>query len=100
MKCWRTVHRGQELAEQVFGENFAHLVTILRRAQQEGHLRADADPAMVAVLLVGANVFFFETRHVLRHFPDVEFADDPARYRDMLVEILLRGIQPCDQPTS
>jgi TetR/AcrR family transcriptional regulator len=92
-------HRGQELAEQVFGENFARLVTILRRAQQDGQLRQELDPAMIAVLMVGANVFFFESRHVLRHFADVTFADDPSQYREMLVDILLKGIQPADTNT-
>ncbi len=84
--------RGEELAQQVFGENFSHLVEILRQGKTEGELRADIDPAMVAALLIGADVFFFQTRDVLRHFPDVDFADDPARYSRMLVDLLLRGI--------
>jgi TetR/AcrR family transcriptional regulator len=85
-------HRGQEFAEKVFGENFARLVAILRNGQTRGELRADLDPAMVATLLIGANVFFFEAREVLRHFRDVSFARDPGRYSAMLVDILLRGI--------
>lgn len=86
--------RGQELAEEVYGENFARFVELLRRGQQRGELRADIDPAMVAALLIGADVFFFESRAVLRHFSDVDFADDPGRYSGMLVELLLRGILP------
>ena len=49
-------HRGQELAEQVYGEKFARFVAILRAGQQSGELRADIDPAVVATLLIGANV--------------------------------------------
>jgi TetR/AcrR family transcriptional regulator len=41
---------------------------------------------------VGANAFFFEAADVLRHFPDVGFADDPARYSRMVADILLYGV--------
>ncbi len=85
--------RAQELAEKVFGENFASLVNIVRTGQRHGELRADLDPAMVATLLIGANVFFFESQEVLRHFKDVDFARDPQRYSRMLMDILLTGIR-------
>lgn len=90
--------RGRELAERVYGDNFAKLVDVLRGGQARGELRADVDPAMVATLLIGANVFFFEAQEVLRHFPDVKFARAPAHYSRMLVDILLRGIaQPANE---
>ncbi|OGI56806.1 MAG: hypothetical protein A3D32_04085 [Candidatus Muproteobacteria bacterium RIFCSPHIGHO2_02_FULL_60_13] len=81
-----------KIAQQVFGENFSELVTILRRGQESGELRADVDPAMVAIMLVGADVFFFQANKVFRHFPEVNFADDPALYSHQAVDILLRGI--------
>jgi TetR/AcrR family transcriptional regulator len=84
--------QGRDLAEKVFGDNFAQLVEILRTGQARGELRADMDPAMIATLLIGASVFFFESQEVLRHFPDVKFAHDPQRYSGLLVDILLRGI--------
>ena len=65
---------------------------ILREGQAQGTLRRDLDPAMVATLLIGANVFFFEARDVLRHFRDVSFADKPESYSRMLADILLKGI--------
>lgn len=84
--------RGPELAERVFGENFATLVAVLREGQKQGALRRDLDPAMAATVLIGANVFFFEARDVLRHFRDVSFADKPENYSRMLADILLKGI--------
>ncbi len=84
--------RGQELAEKVMGANFSRLVAILRDGQSCGELRRNVDPAMVAMLLVGANVFFFQSRDVLRHFPDISFADDLAAYSLMLTDILVNGI--------
>ncbi|HJX17384.1 MAG TPA: TetR/AcrR family transcriptional regulator [Acidiferrobacterales bacterium] len=91
---------GQELAEKVYGEKFSRFVAILRAGQQAGALRADIDPAMVATVLLGANVFFFESRAVLRHFPDVTFTQQPERYSTMLAELLLHGILPPDSATT
>jgi len=85
---------GQELAEQVYGEKFSRFVAILRAGQAAGELRTDVDPAMVATLLIGADVFFFEAREVLNHFPDAAFSRKPERFSAMLADILLRGILP------
>ncbi len=89
--------RGKEFAEQVFGQNFARLVEILREGQKKGELRDGIDPAMLATLLIGADVFFFQGREVLRHFPDVGFTEAPDRYSAMLADILLHGILPKNQ---
>ena len=86
----------RELAEKIFGNNFARLVSLLRMSQQSGALRKELDPAMIAVMLIGANVFFFEARDVLRHFTDVDFVDKPEQYSHMLVDILLNGILPAE----
>lgn len=90
----------QELAEKVYGEKFSRFVAILRAGQQAGELRADIDPAMVATMLIGANVFFFESRDVLRHFPDVSFTQHPKHYSTMLADILLHGILPPHSATT
>lgn len=82
----------KELAERVFGDKFARLVAILRGGQTSGELRADMDPAMVAIILIAANRFFLTSRNVFKHFPDVNFATDPERYTTLLVDILLHGI--------
>jgi TetR/AcrR family transcriptional regulator len=84
----------KELAEQSFGPNFSKLVSIIRNGQSQGELRSDIDPAMVAVMLTAANVYFFEARDILRHFPDVDFADDPQRYSTKVLSLLLGGILP------
>jgi TetR/AcrR family transcriptional regulator len=86
--------RGKELAEQVFGPNFAKLVEIIRSGQARGELRTDVDPAMVAVMLIAANVYFFEARDMLRYFPGVDFADDPQRYSAGMLQLMLHGILP------
>jgi TetR/AcrR family transcriptional regulator len=86
--------KGKELANQVFGPNFAKLVEIIRSGQERGELRSEVDPAMVAVMLIAANVYFFEARDMLRHFPEVDFADDPERYSAKMLQLMLHGILP------
>lgn len=87
--------QGQEMAEQVYGEKFARFVEILRAGQESGELRGDIDPAVVATMLLGANLFFFQAREVLRHFPAFTVSDQPQRYGTMVADILLHGIRPC-----
>lgn len=91
---------GRELAEKVYGEKFSRFVAILRAGQQAGELRADIDPAVVATVLLGANLFFFQAREVLRHFPEVGFTQQPERYSTMLADMLLRGILPPDSAAT
>jgi TetR/AcrR family transcriptional regulator len=86
--------RGKELAEQVIGPNFTRLVEIIREGQAQAQLRNDLDPAMVAMVLIAANVYFFEMHDVLRHLPAVDFADDPHRYSTMMMQLILNGILP------
>lgn len=84
--------RSQELASQAVSEDFARLADIVRGGQACGELRSDVDPAMVATLLVAANVFLFQAAPLLRHLPGVEFAGDTQGFGDMLMDIVLRGI--------
>ncbi|MFA7495201.1 MAG: TetR/AcrR family transcriptional regulator [Acidithiobacillus sp.] len=86
--------RAQEFAEQGFADMFSALVDVLKSGQSRGELRPDFDPALVATLLLGANVFFFQSRDILRHYPPITFADDPSGYDAGIVEILLRGLVP------
>ncbi len=83
---------GRDLAEKVLCENFSRLVNVIVEGAQTGALRREADPAMAAILLVSANLFFFESRSVFRHFPSVDFGDDRDRYSEKLMDILLNGI--------
>ena len=82
----------KEMAEQVFGDKFARLVTILRNGQARGELRTEFDPAMAAIALIGVNLFFLRSRKIFQHFAEVSFAADPAKYSELLADILLHGL--------
>jgi len=83
---------GRDLAEKVLGGNFSRLVNIIIEGRKTGVLRPGADPAMAAILLVSANLFYFQSRGVFRHFPSVDFGDDRDIYSEKLMDILLNGI--------
>jgi len=85
--------RGRQLAEEVFSEHFSRLVELVREAQSQGLLRKDFDTALLAFMLVGANIFFFETQAVLKHLPEVGFADSPDRYSSAVFDLMLHGIK-------
>lgn len=86
--------RARQLAEDVFRDGFVRLAETLRESQRLGVFRADLQPADLAVLMIGANVFYILSREVLRHLPEVGLAEEPDRYSEMFMEILLRGASP------
>ena len=83
---------GRDLAEKVLGDHFGRLVSVIIGGRKTGKLRPGADPAMAAILLVSANLFYFESRSLFRHFPFVDFGDDKDMYSRKLMDILLNGI--------
>lgn len=83
---------GRDLAEKAIGDRFGMLVNVIIGGRKTGALRPGADPAMAAILLVSANLFYFQSRSLFRHFPSVDFGDDKDRYSAKLMDILLNGI--------
>jgi len=80
------------LVDEVFGEIFNRLVSTFQAGQQAGVLRPDLDPALCATLLIGADVFFFQARGVLKHVPQAGFAENPARFSAQMVDVMLNGM--------
>ncbi|RLA12005.1 MAG: TetR/AcrR family transcriptional regulator [Gammaproteobacteria bacterium] len=83
--------REQALAEQVFAEYFSRLVGMVSEGQAQKLLRKDFDPALLAYLMFGANVFFFENHRVTAHLAEGGFARSPDRYGRDVFRLLLRG---------
>jgi TetR/AcrR family transcriptional regulator len=84
--------KSRMLVDQVFGSIFERIVSIFQAGQQAGALRSDLDPALCATLLMGADVFFFQARGMLKQLPQAEFASHPPRFSREMVEVLLRGM--------
>ena len=81
------------LTSEGFAENFSILVRIIRSGQQAGTLRPGFDPATMATVLVGMNVFFTISREGLSHFPEVDFANNPGLFSERLLDLLFNGIR-------
>ncbi len=86
--------RAKELAEQVFGDNYARLLAIIEAGQRQGELRQDVEPPLIAMLLLAGNVFYFEAHRVFRHLPGAELMAQPERYNSLIMDALLNGIRP------
>lgn len=91
--------RDRTLAGQVFADYFTHLVQIVSDGQTQGMLRTDFNPALLAYLMLGANVFFFENHRVTAHLAEGQFAHHPSRYSHDAFELLLRGAR-ADAPAG
>ncbi len=91
-----TPERARELTEEVFSEGFEQLVETIRSGQESGEFRSELDPALIAQMIIAADVFFFQNQEVLRHFPRVTYADAPERYAAMVTELLLNGCRVCE----
>ena len=85
--------RGRQLAEEVFSGSFSRLVELVQAAQEEGAVRREIDAPLLAFLLAGANIIFFEAREVLPHLPGAAFAGNPQRYGEAAFDLLMRGFQ-------
>ena len=84
----------RQLADQTTITQFRRLFDLLQEAQQAGEIRADVDLAALVVMVIGVVSFQFQVRSLLRHQPEVGFADDPEQYSRLLAHILAHGIGP------
>ncbi len=85
--------RGQALATEVFDHAFGRIVTVLEQAQVRGDVTTDVPPALAASMLIACNVFMFQSQHVLKHLPGVDFVDDPERYAALVGRVLFDGLR-------
>ena len=86
--------RGRALAGEVFHDHFGEVVGTFEAGQAAGEFTDDVPPALAATVVKACNVFLFQSQHVLRHLPGVDFVDEPARYAELVSRVLLDGLRP------
>lgn len=84
----------EQPAPALLRRNASEMVETVRAAQAAGEIRADADPAAIAFLVIAANKFYFQTRNLLRHFPEIDFATDHHRFVEKISDLMLKGLKP------
>lgn len=89
--------RGRALAGGVFEEQFGDIVALFREGRAAGSFSAEVPAELAAVMTIACNVFLFQSQHVLRHLPGVDFVDDPDRYAALVTRVLLNGLQAARQ---
>ncbi|MBF5001624.1 TetR family transcriptional regulator [Nocardia sp. BSTN01] len=78
---------GAALRDREYRALYARQATLLRRGQEQGQLRADLDPHLLAVTyqgMVDSMLEYLDTN------PDI----DPLSYADHIADVLLAGITP------
>lgn len=83
---------GIQLTRDDFSQTFTRLVELVKRGQVQGEIREDADAALIALLIFGGNMFFSQLRALLKHFPEVGFAENPEQYSQQMMAILFEGV--------
>jgi len=84
--------QARRLAEEVFGDHFIHLRSLLEKAQSTGVLRHDMDTGIAAVSVVSINLFLFLVWPVLKHLPETPFVrmEDAA---ESMFALLVDGLR-------
>ena len=79
------------LAEE-FAKNFSRVISLIEKGQAVGELRSSVDPAIVAITILAANIFYFRTREHLRGLAEITFANSPDKYVSEIMDLLLNGM--------
>ena len=97
---FREVTGNPDLAESgpvfpVLSRLFDNVVAHVRDARDAGVFRADANPTVVASLMLGVTLFDSQTEHLRTHMPAWHDVGDET-YVDLLTEVLMRGVRAVD----
>lgn len=79
----------------VLSRLFDSVVTNVRDARDAGMFRADANPTVVASLMLGLTLFNSQTEHLRTHMPAWHDVSDET-YVDLLTDVLMRGVRAVD----
>lgn len=78
-------------AAGILGESFVQLVDILSGEKKNKQLKPEADPSLLAYLLIASNVFFFQSQIFMRHLKEFDFSCKQKNYTESVVNFLLDG---------
>lgn len=89
--------RGEHLAREVFWDSRQRFIAAIEHAQQAGQIRSDIEPGLAVMLLLAPNIFSFMAKHVLPHFPNNEYRQDPQIFSEQMTDLLMHGLLPRQQ---
>ena len=80
------------MVEQVVGGIYERLITIFSKGQQAGLLRPGLDPELCAFLILGTDLFYFQTYELQKLSPLDKYALEKGRFSDEMMDIVLNGM--------
>jgi TetR/AcrR family transcriptional regulator len=84
--------KSKVLIDQFIGGIIRRLIDIFERGQQAGVLRKDMDPGLCAMLLMGCDLFYFQSYAMLRQLPEARFALDHGDFSTEMMNVILDGM--------
>ncbi len=78
--------------QEDFARNFSRVTTLIKKGQTAGEFRQDIDPAVVAILILAVNIFYVRTQSQMQKLADIDFAEEPERYSNQVMDLLLKGL--------
>ncbi len=80
------------LIASILHQNFELIVRRVKQGQENGRFRKDVDSAMVAVVLLALNIFYFQTNTIFEQFDGLKDIDSPQRFAEVAFDTLSKGL--------
>lgn len=80
------------LIASILHQNFELIVSRVKQGQKNGRFRKDVDSAMVAVVLLALNIFYFQTSTILERFEGLKDVDSPQRFAEDAFDTFSKGL--------
>jgi TetR/AcrR family transcriptional regulator len=87
-----TAEMQRVMVEQVVGGIFERLITIFDKGQKAGLLRPGVDPGLCAFLILGSDLFYFQTNNLNQYPPLDKYARSPEQFSEEVMDIILHGM--------
>lgn len=80
------------LAEQLVGGIFERLISIFENGQKAGLLRKGVDPGLCATLILGIDLFYFQSYEMKKYPPLNKFERPNEQFSEEMMDIVLHGM--------
>ena len=80
------------MVEQIVGSIYERLITIFGKGQEAGLLRPGLDPELCAFLILGADLFYFQSFDLQNYPPLNKYACEPERFSTEMMDVVLHGM--------
>jgi len=87
-----TTRLQKAMVDQLIGGLIERLVSIFEKGQKAGVLRKGFDPGLCAFLVLGSNLFYFQTDKLRQIEPLNRFSQSPEVFSEQLTDLMLRGM--------